>query len=399
MNKYHGFLIILLGLLAGLGPLCTDLYLPALPNITSELGSTTATSQFTLTTALFGLGIGQLVFGPLSDKFGRKIPLLMSLLLFVGASIWCALATDMQQLIIARFIQGLAGSGGAVLSRAIARDLYSGADLTRFFALLMAVNGLAPIAAPIIGGFQLEYTPWQGLFISLAVIAGGLALVSTVGLKETLKPEHISQQSMAKGIKEVLSNRSFIGMSLAQGFVFAGMFAYIAASSYVFQEQFELSPQAYSYVFGLNGFGMIISAGIVAKLARHHGETSVINYTISLAVLSAACLFAVSLLDSPLLLVVPVLLVTIAFTSALATLINSKAMQKLHKNAGVGSAVLGATMFAFGGVSSPLTGINGTSLISMSIVVLTCYALGALSWFFIAKINKPYVNTDGIPAK
>jgi len=385
MNMNNRFLVVLLGLLAGLGPLCTDLYLPALPDITEQLNSTTATSQITLTAALFGLGIGQLIFGPLSDKFGRKIPLLLSLALFIAASLWCAAGTNITQLIIARFIQGLAGSGGAVLSRAIARDHYSGAELTRFFALLMAVNGLAPIAAPIIGGFQLQYTQWQGLFISLAVIAGALLLTSTMGLKESLNPSHANQHSMLSAMKEVLGNRSFIGMSLAQGFVFAGMFAYIAASSYVFQEQFELTPQEYSYVFGMNGFGLILSAMIAARFARHHGETTVVNYAIILAVLSAGVLLLVGLSNTSIGLVMPALFVTIAFTSALATLINSKAMQQLHKNAGVGSAVLGATMFAFGGISSPLTGINGTSLVSMSIVVFVCYCLGALSWFFIAR--------------
>ena len=393
MLNQKTFLVIILGLLAGLGPLCTDLYLPALPDITSQLSTTSATTQITLTAALFGLGIGQLVFGPVSDKFGRKLPLLLSLSLFIGASIWCAMVGNIHELIIARFIQGLAGSGGAVLSRAIARDMYSGSDLTRFFALLMAVNGLAPIAAPIIGGFQLQYTPWQGLFISLAVIAGALLLASGIGLKESLKPDQVSQESMLTGMKRVLSNRPFVGMSLAQGFVFAGMFAYIAASSYVFQEQFELSPQAYSYVFGLNGFGMIISATIAAKFARHHGETTVINYAIILAVLSAGALLTTSLLNGSLVIVMPILMVTIAFTSALATLVNSKAMQQLHKNAGVGSAILGTTMFAFGGISSPLTGINGTSLLSMAIVVFICYALGALSWFFIVKPNKAAIQS------
>lgn len=139
---------VVLGLLAALGPLCTDLYLPALPEMAGELNTSTAAAQLSLTAGLLGLGVGQLIFGPYSDKLGRMRPLLLSLILLLGASLWCALAPTIDQLLIARLLQGIAGAGGAVISRAIARDLYAGHELTRFFALLMLVNGLAPIVAP-----------------------------------------------------------------------------------------------------------------------------------------------------------------------------------------------------------------------------------------------------------
>ncbi len=142
---------LVLGLLASLGPLCIDLYLPALPEMAGELNTSTATAQLSLTAGLLGLGVGQLIFGPYSDKLGRMRPLLVSLTLLLFASLWCALAPNIDQLLIARLLQGLAGAGGAVISRAIARDLYSGHELTRFFALLMLVNGLAPIVAPVLG--------------------------------------------------------------------------------------------------------------------------------------------------------------------------------------------------------------------------------------------------------
>ncbi|QWA13230.1 MFS transporter [Sodalis ligni] len=169
-----------------MGPLCTDFYLPSLPSIASALSASMSTSQLTLTAALIGLGAGQLFWGPASDRLGRVKPLLASLALFVLASVWCAYAHDIYQLIIARFIQGMAGAGGAVLARAIARDRYSGNELTRFFAVLMVVNGLAPIVAPIIGGALLGLMNWKGLFLTLSLASAILLVVSFYGLEETL---------------------------------------------------------------------------------------------------------------------------------------------------------------------------------------------------------------------
>lgn len=160
-EKRLGYALVL-GSLAALGPLCTDLYLPALPELAGELNTSTASAQLSLTAGLLGLGFGQLIFGPLSDRFGRIRPLLWSLALLLAASVWCAVAPDIHQLIVARLLQGIAGAGGAVLSRAVARDLYNGHELTRFFALLMLVNGLAPIIAPVLGGAMLSWMNWRG---------------------------------------------------------------------------------------------------------------------------------------------------------------------------------------------------------------------------------------------
>ena len=184
---------VVLGLLAALGPLCTDLYLPALPEMAGELNTSTAAAQLSLTAGLLGLGVGQLIFGPYSDKLGRMRPLLLSLILLLGASLWCALAPTIDQLLIARLLQGIAGAGGAVISRAIARDLYAGHELTRFFALLMLVNGLAPIVAPVLGGVMLQVMNWRGIFGVLAAIAVLLFSLSALKLRESLPVERRSQ--------------------------------------------------------------------------------------------------------------------------------------------------------------------------------------------------------------
>lgn len=385
MNKHNALLALILGLLAALGPLCLDLYLPALPDITKQMNTSTSLSQVTLTAALFGLGLGQLIFGPISDKVGRKLPLLVSLGIFIATSIWCAFTSDIHQLILARFIQGLAGSGGAVLSRAIARDHFSGTDLTRFFVLLMAINGVAPILAPVAGGFQLSFTPWQGLFISLAIIGTVLFLLSAKLLKESHHPASNNNTSMLSAIKHVMSERKFLGMNLAQGFMLAGMFAYIGSSSYVFQGVYKLSPQGYSYIFAFNGLGLITASYLAAKLSRKWGEINIVSYGLILAVASASLLLISGLLNAPLWVIIGELFITIAFTSGMSTLINSQAMQLIDKNAGVASACLGTLMFVMGGISAPLTSIGGASLFSMTFVLACCYLLALLCWFFITR--------------
>src|SRR5476649_982784 len=191
-EKRLGYALVL-GSLAALGPLCTDLYLPALPELAGELNTSTASAQLSLTAGLLGLGFGQLIFGPLSDRFGRIRPLLWSLALLLAASVWCAVAPDIHQLIVARLLQGIAGAGGAVLSRAVARDLYNGHELTRFFALLMLVNGLVPIVAPVLGGGLMNFMSWRGIFGALAVISVLLFSFSALKLHETLPAERRSQ--------------------------------------------------------------------------------------------------------------------------------------------------------------------------------------------------------------
>lgn len=299
MSKQHArqrlVYAAVLGLLAALGPLCIDLYLPALPEMTAELGTSTATAQLSLTAGLLGLGLGQLIFGPYSDKLGRIRPLLLSLLILLAASLWCAMATSIDQLLIARLLQGLAGSGGAVISRAIARDMYSGHELTRFFALLMLVNGLAPIVAPVLGGALLKFMDWRGIFDALALIALLLFTLSLLKLSESLPPERRSQGgmlSMLRSLGGLLRQRQFMGLCLTQGFVMAGMFAYIGASPFVLQQIYGLSPQMFSLCFAMNGIGLVISAQTAARLSRRFGEMRVLKCGLTLAATASLLLLS-----------------------------------------------------------------------------------------------------------
>ncbi|QDL33418.1 multidrug effflux MFS transporter [Serratia liquefaciens] len=381
---------LVLGLLASLGPLCIDLYLPALPEMAGELNTSTATAQLSLTAGLLGLGVGQLIFGPYSDKLGRMRPLLVSLALLLFASLWCALAPNIDQLLIARLLQGLAGAGGAVISRAIARDLYSGHELTRFFALLMLVNGLAPIVAPVLGGAMLQFMDWRGIFGVLAGIAVLLFTLASLKLSESLPAERRSQGgilAMLQSLGGLLTQRQFMGLCLTQGFVMAGMFAYIGASPFVLQQIYGLSPQMFSLCFAINGVGLIISAQISSRLSIHWGERKVLKGGLTLAAVSSLLLLLAASLHAPLVLLLVPLFFSVTVIGIVGPTASSLAMQSQGDKAGSASALIGVSMFALGACSVPLTGLGGTSSVSMALTIVGCYAIAIL--LFKLLVRKP----------
>ncbi|ARU93812.1 multidrug effflux MFS transporter [Tatumella citrea] len=383
---------ITLGLMAGLGPLCIDLYLPALPQLAGSLHISTAIAQLSLTAGLLGLGLGQLLFGPMSDKYGRTGPLALSLLVLFLASIGCSLAQNIDQLLVARLLQGLGGAGGAVLSRAIARDMYQGHELTKFFALLMLVNGVAPIAAPVIGGSLMSIMNWRGIFMVLAGVSVLLFILSRLRIHESLAHERRSQGSILSAwaaLGQVITHRSFMGFCLTQGFMMAGMFAYIGSSPFVLQQLYGMTPQTFSLCFALNGLGLIIASQTSARLSRHFGEYSVLKGGLILAFVASLCLFIAGLSHAPLAIVLLALFFSIASNAVISTTASSLAMQSQGKRAGSASAVIGVTMFTLGSLSVPVTGIGGTSVFSMTATIFGCFVLAILMFIFVAKRPVP----------
>ncbi|WP_312141083.1 multidrug effflux MFS transporter [Pantoea septica] len=383
---------VTLGLLAALGPLCIDLYLPALPELARDLQTSTATAQLSLTAGLLGLGAGQLLFGPMSDKFGRLRPLTLSLALLFIASIGCALAQDIHQLLLARLFEGLAGAGGAVLSRAVARDMYSGHELTRFFALLMLVNGLAPIGAPVLGVVLMTLLNWRGIFVVLGATALLLILLARWKLHETLPPERRSQGSIFSAwaaLGQVVVHRPFMGFCLTQAFMMSGMFAYIGASPFVLQQIYGLSPQAFSFCFAANGIGLVIASQTSARLCPLWGEYRVLKGGLTLAFAASSLLLLAGLTAAPLPLVLVALFFTIASNGVIATTASSLAMQSQGHRAGSASAVIGVCMFSFGAISVPVTGLGGTSLVSMTGTIFGCFMLAILMFIFLAQKPAP----------
>ncbi len=374
MQKISFIFAAILGLLTATGPLCTDFYLPALPEIAAQFDTTTTLTQLSLTSALAGLGLGQLIFGPISDRTGRKAPLIFSLMLFVAASVLCAITHDIYALTGWRFLQGLAGAGGSVLARAIARDNYQGTVLTHFFALLMTVNGIAPVFSPVLGGYLASRFDWRMLFWVMAATGIVLALVSLLFVRESLqKPE--KHTSLLNTAKSVIRNRQFIRCCLIQAFMMAGLFSYIGSSSFVFQTEYGLSPLSFSLIFGINGLGLVFAALIFSWLARRYRAEALLRTGLALAVIAAMTTLALAWLNATLPVLVA-LFFTIAFNSGISTLAGAEAMSAIEAGeSGTASALLGMLMFLFGGLATPLAGIGGESMIKMSLAVLVSYVI------------------------
>ncbi len=389
--------ILVLGSLSALGPLCTDFNLPSLPQLAADLATNAASAQLSLTAGLLGLGFGQLFFGPLSDKLGRMRPLLVSLIILLLASIGCAVAQNIGQLLSARLLQGLAGAGGAVISRAMARDLYSGHALTKFFALLMLVNGVAPIAAPVLGGALLAWTNWRGLFIVLAAIALILLTLCLWRLKETLPPPKRSQASLLSmfgALGQLLMQRRFMGLCLTQGFSMAGMFAYIGASPFVLQQLYGLSPQSFSFCFAINGLGLIAAAQIAARTSVHFGEYRILCIGLGIAGIASSALLLSGALNLSLPLILLALFFSVMINGLIGTLSSSMAMQTQANNAGSASAMIGVAMFALGALSVPISGIGGTSVVTMGLTIWGCHLIAIT--LFLTLVRKTIITGKSV---
>ncbi len=384
MSRIAPSWVLTLGLLTAIGPLCTDFYLPALPEITDQLRATGTQTQLSLTAALIGLGLGQLFFGPLSDHIGRKKPLALSLLLFIFSSAMCAMTQDIHLLIGWRFLQGFAGAGGSVLSRSIARDRYQGAMLTQFFALLMTVNGIAPVLSPVLGGYIITAFDWRTLFWCMAGIGVLLLLLSLAVLPETL-PAKSAVTSQETRNTPLLKNRRFLRYCLIQAFMMAGLFSYIGSSSFVIQSEYGMSAMQFSLLFGLNGIGLIIAALIFSELSHRVAAEVLLRRGLLLAVACAG----ITLLLAWLHLAIPALVglfFTVSFMSGISTVSGSEAMSAVSsEQSGTASALMGTLMFVCGGIAAPLAGLGGETMLKMSLAMAISYAIAL--FFSLSKVR------------
>ncbi|WSW27411.1 multidrug effflux MFS transporter [Streptomyces sp. NBC_01003] len=388
-RRRTGFLVTLvLGGLTAVPPLSMDMYLPALPEVTGALHTSAATAQLTLTACLTGMALGQLAVGPMSDKWGRRRPLLIGLLLYIAATAICALAPTAPLLIGFRLVQGLAGAAGIVIARAVVRDLYDGVEMARFFSTLMLISGVAPIAAPLIGGQVLRITDWRGIFVVLTAV--GIALTALVwkGLPETLAPERRHSGGTAEALRTMrglLADRVFTGYMIAGGFAFAALFAYISASPFVVQEIYGASPQTFSLLFGINSVGLIAVGQINGKLLV--GRVSLdkaLAVGLCVIVLASAALLLMATGVFGDVGLVPIAAGLFVLMSAMGLAMpntNALALMRTPHAAGSASALLGTSSFLVGAIASPLVGIAGEgTAVPMAVVQLAC-ALAAVACF------------------
>ena len=375
-------LVVVLGAVNAIGPLSIDMYLPAFPGIAQGLDASASAVQLTLTACVAGLALGQLVLGPLSDRLGRRRPLIAAMAAYAVVSALCAVAPSAPVLMGLRFLQGLAGAGGIVIARAVVRDLRSGAAAVRLFSSLMLVTGLAPILAPLVGGQVLEITSWRGIFAALALLAALIAVAVTLALAETLPPERRSRHGLRRTLgtmRALLRDRWFLGHALAGGMAFGALFAYISGSSFVLQGIYGVSPQTYSVLFAMNGLGLVAASQVNARLVGRFGPALLLRRGIGAIFLAALALLAVVVVGG--LGVWAVLVPMFVIVSSLSFVLPNATALALADHAavaGTASALLGVIQFAVGALVAPLAGAGGTGSAVPMAAVMTAVALGAL---------------------
>jgi DHA1 family bicyclomycin/chloramphenicol resistance-like MFS transporter len=369
--------LILLGALTALGPLSIDMYLPALPAIGQGLAAPQGTVGLTLAAFFIGMALGQLFYGPVSDRFGRKKPLYFGLTLFAVASLGCALASTITELIVWRFLQALGGCAGPVIARAIVRDRCSAHESARAFSMLTLVMGLAPILAPLLGGWLLMLMNWRLLFAVLMMF--GVACLAALFLKlaetrDTRHAEPLALGNVLRGYARLACNRDFLGYTLSGGLVLAGMFAYITGSPHVFIALSGLSPQQYSIVFGINALLFIAASQFNLFLLGRFDLTVILRRALWFSPLCCAALLwlAVAGTDNWWLLwaCIALYMVALGFISPNAV---AAALASHGQQAGMASALMGSLQFALATLAGAAVGIwHDETGVPMAAVMMAC---------------------------
>lgn len=365
------------------GPISMDLYLPALPALTAELGATTSMAQLTVTACLIGLAGGQLIAGPLSDRFGRRRPLLIGVTAYVIVSVLCAVSPSIEALIAARLVQGLAGGAGIVIAQAAGRDIYEGTALIRFYGRLTVMGGLAAVAGPLVGGALTTVMDWRGLFLVLSGIGVAILLAVALGFTETLAADDRTAGGfgrVAAAMRILFSDRRFVGAVLVQAFLNAALFAYLSGATYVLQGVYGLSPFQYALAFGLNSAGFALFGYLGGRASARWSVRGTLVIGVAIAGAGALGLLVAGLVHVPLAAVVVSLLLLVSGTAMASPPSTTTALAGYPQIAGTASSILGAARFAFGGAVAPLVGIAGAlNILPLGIVTTASVLLAAVA--------------------
>jgi DHA1 family bicyclomycin/chloramphenicol resistance-like MFS transporter len=374
-------LVSVLGALIALGPLTIDLYLPALPSIRAELATTAVGIQLTLTGTLLGMAVGNLLIGPLSDMLGRRRPLLAGLLLHVVASVLCTVTPNITVLTALRLLQGLAVAAAGVVATAVLRDLFSGTAFARLFSRLMLIPTAAPIVAPSLGGAVLRWTRWEGVFVVLAAFGVLLIAVVAVGLPETLAPQRRRPTRIATTVQAyrgLARDRTFVGLILVAGLAMAALLAYVAGSTFIFQDEYGLSQQQFGLLFGAGAVGLVTATQLNVWLLRRYSSQQILTAAMMTGAFAGLALLSVATTGVGGLpgILVPLWLmiatIGLAFPNAPAL-----AMSRHGEMAGTAAAMLGAVQFGIGGLAAPIVGLLGTGKVAMAVVVASAMLASA----------------------
>lgn len=368
-------------LLTVFGPISMDLYLPALPALTEELGAVTSVAQLTVTACLIGLAAGQLIAGPLSDRFGRRGVLLVGIVAYIITSVLCALSPSIEVLILARLVQGLAGGAGIVVATAAGRDVFDGPTLIRFYGRLTVTGGFAAIVGPLLGGMLTAFTDWRGLFVFLAVIGVVILMITLMVFGETLPADQRSRGGFGQTLDDyrtLLRDRIFIGAVLNQGFLYAALFAYLAGSTFVLQDIYGLTPQWYAAAFGLNSAGHMLCGYIAGRTAERWSVPGTLAVGVAVTGLGSIGLLIGGLLTQPLWVVIVSLFALSSGVAITAPPATTLALSDYPQMAGTASSLLGMVRFGFGGIAAPFVGVAGAlSMLPLGTVTVVSVLLAA----------------------
>ncbi|TFF38965.1 multidrug effflux MFS transporter [Pseudomonas sp. RIT623] len=371
--------LLILGALSAFGPLAIDFYLPAFPAMAHAFATDEKHVQTTLAAYFLGLSLGQLAYGPVADRFGRRVPLLFGVGLFTLASLACAYAPNLDSLIVARFVQALGGCAGMVLSRAIVSDKCDAVASAKVFSQLMLVMGLAPILAPMLGGVLVNVAGWQSIFLALSLFSAACLVAVGLGLPESL-PTHVPRQPLSGALRQylrLLGDRVFVGHALTGGVAIAGMFAYIAGSPFVFIKLYGVPAEHYGWLFGTNAAGFILMAQVNARLLAKRGPAFLLARAVWLYLAAALALLLVAALRPVTLwpLLVP-LFVCIASLGCIIPNASACAMSGQGARAGSASALMGCLQFSVAAAAAALVGVlHDGSAVPMALVISLCGAV------------------------
>ena len=377
--------LVLLGAVVATGPLTIDMYLPALPAIADNLDASMGQVQATLASYFVGLSLGQIVYGPLSDRFGRKGPLLWGLILYTAASVVCALANDVVALIGLRFVQAMGGAAGMVITRAIVRDRCQTQDAARAFSSLMLVMGVAPILAPVIGGLILGVANWRWIFGLLALYGAVVSVCVAVGMQESISEKRLNAlqpRVILSTFAQLFKERDFLGFTLSNGLAWCGLFAYIVGSPFVLIQGFGFSEQQYAYVFGMNAAGLILFSQFNVWLLTRFRLSAILACAMWVPLFASALMLLWSIVGTiPHWMVLLGLFVYIASLGLISPNGAALAMQNQMKVAASASALMGALQFGLASVVGYVMSLIGSQFALPLIVVMTFCGASAL-WVY-----------------
>ncbi len=381
-------LLVVLASLAAVAPVATDLYLPGFPAMAEALDADASGVQLTLTSFLVGMAVGQLVMGPLSDRYGRRRPLVASAAVCAASAVVCAMASTLPLLVAARLLQGLAGAGGMVIGRAVISDVVTGRAAAKAFTMMLTVGGVAPVLAPLVGGLLAGPVGWRGMLWTVAGLCAAMLAGVVLVVRETRPVEVRAQHSTSwpAAMRTVLGSRSYRGPVAVFALSFGVMMAYISASPFVYQNVVGLSEVGYGVAFGVNAVGLIAAGAVAGRLVDRVSPQRLLRATVTAQVVATVAFLALAVTGAPAWTYPVPIFVAVATNGGIMGNAAALAMAEVRPVAGTGSAVLGFAQFAVGAVVSPLVGLGGeASAVVPALVMATASLLG----FTVSRVGLP----------